>query len=212
MTTGCADDGRAVVVAGGDEGTATVWDPATGRRVTAFAGHDGARILALAAVPGTPGAVVSGDDAGTLLMWDARGGEEIAVLTRSAGRVDAIATAALPGGRTVAVTAEATGETRLWDLGRTAPTRPLDATERPVTALTTARLPDGRTVVLGGGADCRVRAWDLLDGTRLPAAYHLPAAVCALAASPTGFVVAHAAGTASLTWDTALDASAPPTG
>ncbi|NED34571.1 hypothetical protein, partial [Streptomyces sp. SID8499] len=63
MATGRLTDGRTVVVAGGDEGTATVWDPATGRRVAAFAGHDGARILALAVVPGTPGAVVSGDDA-----------------------------------------------------------------------------------------------------------------------------------------------------
>lgn len=209
MATGRLTDGRTVVVAGGDEGTATVWDPATGRRVAAFTGHDGARILALAVVPGTPGAVVSGDDAGGLLLWDAHTGEEIAALTRAGGRVDAVTAAALPDGRTVAVSGEATGETRLWDLGGRAAVRRLDGPRLPVTALATARLPDGRAVVLGGGADCRVLAWDPADGTRLPATYHLPAAVCALAACPTGFVVAHAAGTACLTWNPALGGGAP---
>lgn len=212
MATGRLTDGRPVVVAGGDEGTATVWDPATARRVAVFAGHDGARILALAVVPGTPGTVVSGDDAGALLLWDAHTGEETAALTRAGGRVDAITAAALPDGRTVAVSGEATGETRLWDLGRPAAVRRLDGPRLPVTALATARLPDGRAVVLGGGADCRVLAWDPADGTRLPATYHLPAAVCALAACPAGFVVAHAAGTACLTWNPALGAGAPPAG
>ncbi|QKW26298.1 caspase family protein [Streptomyces seoulensis] len=202
------DAGPTLVVAGGDEGTATVWDPATARRVAVFDGHDGARILALAAVPGTPGAVVSGDDAGALLLWDARTGTRLAVLTRAAGRIDALA-AALPDGRAVAVSGEATGETRLWDLGDPAAARRLDGPRGPVTALAAARLPDGRAVVLGGGADCRVLAWDPADGTRLTATYHLPAAVSALAACPAGFVVAHAAGTARLTWNAALGERAP---
>ncbi|MFF8594190.1 hypothetical protein ACF061_22600 [Streptomyces sp. NPDC015220] len=204
MASGRVPDGRTVLAAGGDEGTATVWDPETGRRLAVFTGHGDARILALAAVPGTAGTAVSGDDRGTLLVWDLRSGEEAAALTRSGGRFDAIATAVLSDGRTVAVSAEAGGGMRLWDLGlRAAPLR-LAGPERSVTALATARLRDGRVLFLGGGADCRVSAWDPDGGTPAPAPYHLPAPVSAIAASATGFVVAHSAGTACFTWEAAL--------
>ncbi|MBR8638988.1 WD40 repeat domain-containing protein [Streptomyces tuirus] len=206
LAVGRAADGRQVLVAGGDNAAATVWDLRTGAGLGTFTGH-GDWILAMALADGgatPPGVAISGDRAGALLVWDVTTGHEVAALTRRGGRIQAVATAVLPGERRVALSGGDGGEVRVWDLDRPGVAEPLTGLRRRVTALATATLPGGRVLAVGGGEDQRVVVWDLETRRQLAEPYHLPTAVSSIAACATGFVVAHAAGTACFTWCTSI--------
>ncbi len=102
-------DGRRVVTASGD-GTARVWDAATGAEVAALKGH---KFVVLSASFGPDGRrVVTASGDGTARVWDAVTGAEVAALKGHAGGVTVASFS--PDGRRV-LTTSMDGTARVWD-------------------------------------------------------------------------------------------------
>ena len=178
-------NGRPVAVTGGDDGTARVWDLASGRRLgEPLAGHDRAvRALACAVVDGRwlavtgeddgrPVAVTGGDD-GTMQVWDlASGGRLSEPLAGHDGAVRAV-DCAVADGRPVAVSGGEDRTVRVWELasGRQLG-KSMTGHQHWINTVACSVL-DGRPVAVTGSHDRTVRVWDLesrqsLSTVRIP--------------------------------------------
>ena len=102
-------DGRLLATASGD-GTARLWDPATGEHLRTLTGHAGAVTGVAFSPDGRLLATASGD--GTARLWDPATGEHLRTLTGHTGAVCGVAFS--PDGRLLA-TASDDGTARLWD-------------------------------------------------------------------------------------------------
>jgi PAS domain S-box-containing protein len=144
-------DGKSVVT-GGADGTARLWDPATGAPLGEPFRADG--VVACVAY-GRDHTILAGTWNGSVYRWDARTRKLVYPPLRHADRVLALATS--PDGRTL-VTGCRDGTAQLWDVetGR-ALGAPLPHLDR-VTAV--AFSPDGQ-VVVAGSEDGVVRLWDV---------------------------------------------------
>jgi WD40 repeat protein len=120
-------DGRLVAAASAD-GTARVWEAATGFQLAVMLGHQNA-VTQVAFSP-NGGAVLTGSSDGTARTW-VWNGRPSAVLAGHRGPITAVGFA--PDGRAV-VTASVDGTARLWDPG-TEPELVRRAHERPITSL-----------------------------------------------------------------------------
>jgi WD40 repeat protein len=103
-------DGTRLASASAD-GSARVWDAATGREVLHLRGHGSGLVHPTFSPDGTHIACPSPD--GTAIVWDARTGEEIYTLTGHTAAVKRVAFS--PDGRRLA-SASQDGTARLWDV------------------------------------------------------------------------------------------------
>jgi WD40 repeat protein len=214
-------DGRTVAT-GSRDGTARLWDAATGAPRGGPLRHRDF-VWAVAFSPdGRTLLTGSGDDTGEARLWDVVTGRPLGPPLERPGPVFAVAFA--PDGRTF-LTADA-AEARLWYAESARPAGPPLRHEGPdsVVLLTPDPLgvvgsviahaareeivsaalgPDGRTVVTGG-EDGTARLWDAATGRLRAPPFHHDGRVRAVAFSPDGrrFLTGCWGGTAQA-WDTA---------
>ncbi|MFO1357344.1 WD40 repeat domain-containing protein [Plasticicumulans sp.] len=93
------------------DGSARLWDAASGRELRRFEGH-GAWVLSVAFAP-SGGQVLTGGMDGRARLWDAASGRELRCLEGHGGAVNSVAFA--PSGGQV-LTGGADGSARLWDV------------------------------------------------------------------------------------------------
>jgi len=160
-----------VGITAGNDGTAHVWDLATGETLHKYAGHhrsaesDGVRLLGVSAtrIGGRSTAITSANN-GRLHVWDVSSGETHAVLAGHAGSVRSVDTTALRGGP-AAVSAGADGTARVWDLG-VETERDLDRSVAGhagmVLALATS--PAAPSLVVSTSDDRTARVWEASTG------------------------------------------------
>ncbi|ASV74720.1 High-affnity carbon uptake protein Hat/HatR [Thermogutta terrifontis] len=154
------------VLTGSWDGTARVWDAATGKELRQFEGHTG-WVLSVAFSPdgrqvltgsGNPFERTSDN---TARLWDAATGQE---LRRFEGHTDPVTSVAFsPDGRQV-LTGSGDNTARLWDAATGKELRRFEGHTEAV--LSVAVSPDGRQV-LTGSADKTARLWDAATGKEL---------------------------------------------
>jgi len=142
-------DGTPVAVTGSWDGTARVWDLATGQARHTLTGHTGP-VVAVATMrlpDGTPVAVTGSDDR-TARVWDLATGQTRHTLTGHTDSVEAVATMRLPDGTPVAVTGSRDRTARVWDLatGHSVHVQPLPYPTQALSSL-------NRYIVLGFGRE-----------------------------------------------------------
>jgi uncharacterized delta-60 repeat protein len=182
-------DGR-FVVSGSIDGTARVWEAASGREVARLPHDDWVTAVAF-----SPDGrfVVSGSIDGTARVWEAASGREVARLTYD-GDVSAVAFS--PDGRYVVSGSEDT-TARVWEA----------ASGREVARLThgdrvfdVAFSPDGQYVV-SGSIDGTARVWEAASGREVARMTH-DRSVTAVAFSPDGqYVVSGSSDRTAWVWE-----------
>jgi hypothetical protein len=135
-------DGRHAVT-GSYDGTAAVWDLATGERVRVLAGHRGP-VYDVAVGPGGRQVVTASRD-GTAAVWDLATGERLRELAGHEARVWCVAVG--PDGRYVA-TGSDDQSVSVWDLQTG---QPLTSVSLDGPVLCVAWAPDGHSLVAGDG-------------------------------------------------------------
>jgi WD40 repeat protein len=185
-------DGRLLATASWD-GTARLWDPATGEHLRTLTGPDG-EVLAVAFSPDGRLLATGGRD-GAVRLWDPATGEHRHTLASRDGQVHGVACS--PDGRLLAIVGER-GKVRLWDPVTGERLRTLG---HNLTAWAVAFSPDGRLLATGFAS---VQLWDMATGERLQTFTGVGPGVSAMAFSPDGRLLATADsdGTVRL-WDPA---------
>jgi WD40 repeat protein len=169
-------DGHTILT-GGSDGTAHLWDRATGQSRILSPAHD-QPVVAVALGDRT---AVTGSEDCTARLWDAATGEPRGQPLRHDGSVVAVALS--PDGNTV-LTGSWDGTARLWEAatGRELPGSPLRHGGK-VLAIAFSR--DGRTVATGS-ADGTTSFWNVATGQPLGAPLRHQGPVMAVAFSPDG--------------------------
>ena len=145
------------MVTGSADGTAKVWETATGKQLLSLEAH--AWIRAAAYSP--EGRRFHGSEDQTAKLWDTASGECLHTLTGHSGPVTSVAFS--PDGRWVA-TASANQTTRVWETATGKYLFTLRGHNNGVFAV--AFSPDGRRLVTGGN-DNTARVWDAGSGKQL---------------------------------------------
>ncbi|VVJ22609.1 High-affinity carbon uptake protein Hat/HatR [Amycolatopsis camponoti] len=195
-------DGRPVAVTTSHDGTAWVWDLATGTTITTFTGHAGAVVaVACSTLDGRPVAVTTSDD-DTTRVWDLATGTTITTFTGHIGAVVAVACSTL-NGRPVAVTGGSDGTAWVWDLATGTTITTFTGHAGAVVAVACSTL-NGRPLAVTGGSDQTARVWDLATGTTITTTGHsspvLAVACSTLNGHPVDVTVGH---DAARVWDLA---------
>ncbi|WP_305038906.1 TIR domain-containing protein [Frankia sp. ArI3] len=188
-------DGSMLATAAAD-GTARLWDVATGQPLRTLTGHNGS-VWSVAFSPDGTLLATAADDR-TARLWDVATGRPLRTLTGHDGWVWAVAFS--PDGILLA-TGATDGTARLWDVATGHPLRTLAGHDRPVRSV--AFSPDG-TLLATGAADGNATLWDIAFGQALRTFAGHEASVRSVAFSPDGTLLATAADdrTARL-WDAA---------
>jgi WD40 repeat protein len=195
VTGAFSPDGQTVLTAS-EDGTARLWQTATGQPLGPPFVHRGP-IWAVAFSPDGRKVVTASDDQ-TARLWDVGTGNPVGQPLVHQGPIRAVAFS--PDGRTV-LTGSHDGTARLWD-ARTAQPLPRSLPHQGGVH-TVAFRPDGQ-VVLAGGQDGFARMWDAATGKPVGRSLAHEAAVWVGIFSPDGRMVATASedGTARV-WETA---------
>jgi WD40 repeat protein len=151
-----ADGAR--IVSGSWDGTARVWDAASGTEQLVLRGHKG--LVWAAGFSPDSARVVSGSEDRTVRVWDAASGAEQLVLRGHEEAVDAAAFSP-DGARIVSGSGDKT--VRVWDAASGAELLVLRGHERAV--LAAGFSPDGARIV-SGSWDGTVRVWDAASGAQ----------------------------------------------
>jgi DNA-binding beta-propeller fold protein YncE/lysophospholipase L1-like esterase len=172
-------DGTLVVTSGGD-GTARLWEAASGKELRQFKGHDDAVECAVFAPNGKTVLTCSWDQ--TARLWDVATGRQLLLFRE--GSVVTRGAALSPDG-TMVVTTNDDGIARVWD----AQTAKLITTFRGHEARThvnrVAFAPDGKTVATSGD-DGTARLWDPRTGQEIRVFKGHTDLVAGVAFSPDG--------------------------
>jgi len=173
-------DGK-IVVTGGDDRTARLWDAATGQPIGQPLHHP-ATVFAVAYSPDGK-TVLTGCADGAARLWDVATGQPVGTPLRHEGEVMAVAYS--PDGRSI-LTGSTDKMARLWDAATFSPIGQPSVHRDVVRAV--AFSPDGKTI-LTGSDDVSARFWDAATGKPVgpPLQYRPP--VCAAAYSPDGKTV-----------------------
>jgi WD40 repeat protein len=151
-------DGNRVVTASHD-GTARIWDAASGREIYTLRGHEGP---AWSAVFSSDGArIATASDDRTARVWDGVSGGEIAQLRGHEQRVGRAAFS--PDGARI-ITASVDCTARIWDAATGRETALLRGHESALTSATFS--PDGARIVTSS-TDCTARIWDAVAGQEI---------------------------------------------
>ena len=176
-------DGRLLATASSD-GTARVWDPATGEYLRTLTGH-ASRVLGVAFSPDGRLLAAASDDA-TARVWDPATGDCLRTLTGHTGAVYGVAFS--PDGRLLA-TASDDGTARVWDPATGDCLRTLTGhTDSPIGV---AFSPDGRLLATASH-DRTARVWDPATGDCLRTLTGHTRTVYGVAFSPDGRLLATA--------------------
>ncbi|MFF4806075.1 trypsin-like peptidase domain-containing protein [Streptomyces sp. NPDC001351] len=190
-------DGR-TVAAGMKDGTARLWDVATGQSHALIADRTGNSVEAIAFSP-RGGILATGGQNGNVQLWDARSGHLRTKLTGHTGPVRTLAFS--PKGRILA-TGSGDKSVRLWDLASHQTLKKLTGRAGIVTSV--AFSPDGNTLAAADGN--RTRLWDTATGNARATLTGHTDRVLSVAFSPDGKTLATAsADTTARLWNTAND-------
>ena len=148
-------DGERVLTASRD-GTARIFDTASGRPLHVLRGHRGPVAMASFAPDGRR--VVTASDDGTARIWDASSGESLAILRHDRGAVNS---AVFSRDATRIVTAGNDGTARVWDAGSGRQVRVLRGHRGGVADASFD--PSGRRVLTAGN-DGTARIWSVRSG------------------------------------------------
>jgi WD40 repeat protein/TPR repeat protein len=200
-TAAFSPDGTRLVTASTD-GTARLWDSATGKTLAVLRGHDAWVVSAafsrdgklLVTTSSEPEIVARGNV--TARIWDAYTGQQLHVLRGHQGNVNAAVFS--PDGKLV-LTASKDGTARLWSAGTGELLQVLEGHEGILTAV--AFSPDGTRMLTAGG-DGTARIWDTATGELLRILAEHEDAIISASFSPDGKYVLTTSndGTARL-WD-----------
>ena len=183
-------DGRAVT--GSDDGTAMVWDLASGQQLHALTGHrDSIRAVAVTG----DGRAVTGSTDGTAMVWDLASGRQLHALTGHRGWI--LAVAVTGDGR--AVTGSTDGTAMVWDLASGRQLHALTGHRDSIRAV--AVTGDGRAVT--GSTDGTAMVWDLASGRQLHALTGHQGWISAVAVTGDGRAVTGSADGTAMVWDLA---------
>lgn len=171
-----APDGKRAL-SGSEDGTARLWDVATGTEARRFEGHtnevtavtfspDGARIL-------------TGSADRTVRLWDVAGGE----VRKLAGHTDRVSSLAFSPDGKHALSGSSDRSICLWNLETGEIVRRFAGHTGPVAAVVFS--PDGKSV-LSVASDRSVRLWDLETGREMRVLDGHTKEVCCVAFSPDG--------------------------
>ena len=148
-------DGRQVLT-GSDDGTARLWDAATGETLRTFSGHTDSVNSVAFSPDGRQ--VLTGSDDRTTRLWEAATGETLRTSSRYNSWVESVAFS--PDGRQVLTGCGTT--VQLWDAATGETLRIFSGHTDLVFSV--AFSPDGRQV-LTGSIDTTARLWDIATGT-----------------------------------------------
>jgi WD40 repeat protein len=166
-----------VLATGSHDGTARLWDPATGKETTSMTGHN--QGVTAVAISADAKVVLTGSTDRTLKAWDASNGKEFKSLGEFTGEALALAPEKFLAGGTN------NNSVRLWDI--TGP-RPVEARLLAGTPLSwikaLAYAPDGRSLVAAGN-DGTVVFWNTTTGKEVRR-WSLPGGVVSLAYAGDG--------------------------
>jgi WD40 repeat protein/serine/threonine protein kinase len=151
-------DGR-FLASGGSDGTAKLWDMATGKEVLTLRGHTSEVTDVCFSPDGSRLATASNDQ--TLKLWDVATGREIFTLRGHAARIKGVAFD--PAGQCL-VTTDRDGMVKIWDATKSREPQVLRGHTLGVLSL--AFSPDGR-VLASSGADRTLRLWQARSGAIL---------------------------------------------
>ncbi|MGI9509164.1 MAG: TIR domain-containing protein [Geminicoccaceae bacterium] len=154
-SVGFSPDGQRLVTAGGD-GTARVWDAATGADHVTLAGHEGA--VRSAVFSSNAERIVTASDDGEAWVWITASGEVELALTGHDGPVHY---ATFSPDAAIILTASGDQDVRLWDASSGHRKAVLIGHDQAVTYATFS--PDGRLVV-SASRDGTARLWDVATG------------------------------------------------
>ncbi|MBD0711541.1 MULTISPECIES: trypsin-like peptidase domain-containing protein [unclassified Streptomyces] len=184
-------DGRNLATTGPD-GTARLWDVASGTPIRTFTGHTSA-ILSVVFSPDSRTLAATSQD-NTALLWDVATGKLLTTFTGHTAPVESVAVSR--DSRTLA-TAGGDSTVRLWDAATGTPIRTFTGHTGSVTSVVFSR--DGRTLATGG-EDKTARLWDVASGTPIRTFTGHTGAVMSVALSRDGRTLATAGtdGTARL--------------
>jgi serine/threonine protein kinase len=151
-------DGRHVL-AGSMDGTASLWDAASGQKRCSFHGHtDGITSLACAR---SGRHLLTGSLDNTLRWWDVETGRE---LRRLSGHLNSVLSVALSPDDRLALSGSADGSIRLWDVDTGAELRRFEVFDGHTGWVHAVVFgPDGRSAI-SGGDDGVLRFWDAATG------------------------------------------------
>lgn len=178
-------DGKSLATRGG-AGNVHLWDPATGRKLRDFRGHE-YDVMAMAFSP--DGSILAtGDDDRTIRFWNVSTGKEIEKAQAHGAWVEAVAFSR--DGKTVATTA-GDSSVRLWDPATGRALRRLELPGRQNWGKRVFYSTDGR-ILAAFGTDGRAHFWEAATGNYLRALQGTPPEINgagrieALALSPDG--------------------------
>ena len=198
--------GRAIAVAAdgkqlattGEDGTATVWEMDTGKRLLTLRGHKG-EVNGIAFSPDGSLLATTGSDR-TVRLWNGASGREVHVMR---GHRDLVLGAAFSSDGSLLATSSQDGTVRIWDVA--AGTQHLVLKGPPgeepfyFSAQPPAFSPDGSRVASGGWLGTPI--WDLATGKISMVLARQPWEATAVAFSPDGARLATAVHLDTQTWD-----------
>ena len=170
-------DGKRIVT-GSFDGTAKVWEAASGRELVTLKGHRG-EIYSVAFSPDGE-RVVTGSQDSMAKVWEAASGRELLTLQGHGARINSVAFS--PDGRRV-VTGSQDATAKVWDAANGRELLTLQGHSNDVWS--TAFSPDGRRIVTGG-ADRTAKVWDAASGRELLTLKRHRGEIASVAFSPDG--------------------------
>lgn len=173
----CSPDGRRMVT-GSEDGTAKVWEVASGREVFTLKSHS-APIRSVAFSPNGQW-IATGSEDHTTKLWDAASGREVQTLRKHAATIESVSFS--PDSQRI-VTGSWDQTAKVWDTVKGQEILTLTGHAAPVMAVVFS--PDGQSIATGS-EDRTAKVWDLVRGRELLTLKGHTGPILAVAVSPNG--------------------------